>query len=120
MHWVDLGLRAMPEYYHLMGDSAYANGPVSVRVPGGRSHDAVRCSAIRVAVEHAFAKIYTKCRALDWSTNMHLFGHHRVMEMFYNCALLCNIHTCLNGSQIANYFDCVAPSLDDYMTFAPR
>jgi hypothetical protein len=120
MHWADLGIRSMADYFVLMGDSAYANGPVSVRVPGGRSHDAVRCSAIRVAVEHAFAKIYNKCRALDWSTNLHLFGNHRVIEMFYNCALFCNMHTCLNGSQIANYFDCVAPSLHDYMTFAPR
>jgi hypothetical protein len=104
----------------LMGDSAYSNGPVVIRVPGGRSHDAARCSAVRVAVEHAFSKIYTKCRSMDWSENARLFAGQRIVEMFYNCALLCNMHTCLNGSQIGNYFNCACPSLDDYMGFARR
>ncbi len=120
MHWADLGLRAMGDYYQLMGDSAYSNGPVVIRVPGGRSPDAARCSAVRVAVEHAFSKIYTKCRSMDWSDNARLFSGQRIMEMFYNCALLCNIHTCLNGSQIGNYFNCACPSLEDYMGFARR
>jgi hypothetical protein len=120
MHWIDLNIRAMPNYFQLMADSAYSNSPVMIRVPGGRSSEAVRCSALRVAVEHAFSKIYQKCSAMDWSNNLRLFTGQRVIEMFYNCALLCNMHTCLNGSQIGNYFDCACPSLDDYMTFAPR
>lgn len=120
MHWADLGLRAMADYYHLMGDSAYSNGPVVIRVPGGRSPEALRCSAVRVAVEHAFSKIYTKCRSMDWSDNARLFSGQRIVEMFYNCALLCNIHTCMNGSQIGNYFNCACPSLEDYMGFARR
>jgi hypothetical protein len=120
MHWLDLNIRAMPNYFQLMGDSAYSDGPVILRVPGGRSPDAVRCSSLRVAVEHAFSKIYLKCPVMDWSSNLRLFSGQRVIEMFYNCALLCNIHTCLNGSQIGNYFECACPSLDDYMTFAPR
>jgi hypothetical protein len=117
---MDLNIRTMPHYFQLMGDSAYSNGPFTIRVPGGRGPDAVRCSALRVAVEHAFSKIYQKCPAMDWSSNLRLFSGQRVIEMFYNCALLCNMHTCLNGSQIGNYFDCACPSLDDYMTFAPR
>jgi hypothetical protein len=120
MHWMDLNIRTMPHYFQLMADSAYSNGPFMIRVPGGRSPDAVRCSALRVAVEHAFSKIYQKCPVMDWSVNLRLFSGQRVIEMFYNCALLCNMHTCLNGSQIGNYFNCACPSLDDYMTFAPR
>jgi hypothetical protein len=75
---------------------------------------------VRVAVEHAFSKIYLKCRAMEWSENLRLFSGQRIIEMFYNCALLCNMHTCLNGSQIGNYFNCACPSLDDYMSFARR
>jgi hypothetical protein len=120
MHWMDLGIMAGDRYFQLMADSAYSNGPFMIRVPGGRGPDAVRCSALRVAVEHAFSKIYQKCPAMDWSSNLRLFSGQRVIEMFYNCALLCNMHTCLNGSQIGNYFNCACPSLDDYMTFAPR
>ena len=120
MHWVDLGIQQMAGYYQLMGDSAYSTGPFTIRVPGGRGEDAARCSALRVAVEHAFSKIYTKCRAMDWSSNLQLFSGQHIIEMFYNCALLCNMHTCLNGSQIGNYFNCSCPSLEDYMSFARR
>lgn len=120
MHWMDLGLNAVDAYFHLMADSAYASGPFIRRVPGGRGRDSARCAAVRVAVEHAFGKLYQKFPLLDWSKNMHLFGGHAVVESVYNCALLCNMHTSLNGSQVANYFDCVCPTLEDYMTFARR
>ena len=120
MHWMDLGIRSMPNYFVLMGDSAYPNGPITIRVPGGRSEEAARCSSVRVAVEHAFGKIYSKCRAMEWSSNLRLFSGQRIIEMFYNSAILCNMHTCLNGSQIANYFNCSCPSLEDYMSFARR
>lgn len=120
MHWQDLGATNRAEYYHLMADSAYASGPFIRRVPGGRSRDAARCAAVRVAVEHAFAKLYQKFPSLDWSRNMHLFGGQAVIESVYNCALLCNIDTSLNGSQIGMYFDCACPTLEDYMSFARR
>ena len=120
MHWMDLGIMAGDRYFQLMGDSAYSTSPVIIRVPGGRSEASVRCSSVRVAVEHAFSKIYQKCRAMEWSSNLRLFSGQRIIEMFYNCALLCNMHTCLNGSQIGNYFNCACPSLDDYMSFARR
>jgi hypothetical protein len=81
MHWADLGVRTLPEYFHLMADSAYANGPFMRRVPGGRGRDAVRCAAVRVAVEHAFAKIYQKFPSLDWARNMRVFAGQRIIEM---------------------------------------
>lgn len=88
MHWMDLGIRSMPDYFALMGDSAYPNGPITIRVPGGRSEAAaVTCSSVRVAVEHAFGKIYTKCRAMEWSSNLRLFSGQRIIEMFYNSAV---------------------------------
>ena len=120
MHGMDLGLMRTDQYYHLLADSAYASGPFVRRVPGGRSRDAARCAAVRVAVEHAFAKLYQKFPTLDWSTNKHLFGGQSVIESVYNIALLCNIDTSLNGSQIGNYFNCACPTLQDYMTFARR
>jgi hypothetical protein len=120
MHWMDLGIRSMPEYFQLMGDSAYPTGPVTIRVPGGRSQEAARCCAVRVAVEHAFAKVYQKCRAMEWSSNLRLFSGQHIIEMFYNAAILCNMHSCMNGSQIANYFNCACPSLEAYMSFARR
>ena len=80
MHWVDLGVNTLPAYLHLMADSAYANGAFIRRVPGGRGRDAVRCAAVRVAVEHAFAKIYQKFPSLDWARNMRLFGGQRIIE----------------------------------------
>ena len=87
MHWSDLGARTLPEYLHLMADSAYANGPFIRRVPGGRGRDAVRCAAVRVAVEHAFAKIYQKFPTLDWARNMHLFGGQRIIETVRACTV---------------------------------
>ena len=80
MHWADLSLRTIPEYFQLMADSAYANGPFVRRVPGGRGRDAVRCAAVRVAVEHAFGKIYQKFPSLDWARNMRVFGGQRIIE----------------------------------------
>jgi hypothetical protein len=80
MHWADLDLRTLPEYFHLMADSAYANGPFVRRVPGGRGRDAVLCAAVRVAVEHAFGKIYQKFPSLDWARNMRVFGGQRIIE----------------------------------------
>ena len=120
MHWSDLGIRSMANYFQVMGDSAYPTGPFTVRVPGGRSQEAARCSAVRVAVEHAFAKIYQKCRSMEWSSNLRLFSGQRIIDMFYNAALLCNMHTCIDGSQISNYFNCACPSLQEYMSFARR
>lgn len=76
-------------------------------------------SKIRVPVEWNFGKITLHFPFVN--VYFHLKINEREVGTYINvAALLTNIHTCLYGSQCANYFSQVgytvhAPSLEDYM-----
>jgi hypothetical protein len=78
-----------------------------------------RMSGVRISVEHGFGKTM-----MLWSfngfKNKLKVGLSPVAAYFMISVLLCNIHTCFNGSQISKQFDCEPPSIDVYLYLPPE
>lgn len=71
-------------------------------------------SAIRVGVEWAFGKIIVRAAYSDFSKGQRL-QESAVAKYYYVAVLLCNIHTCMNGSVHTKHFNCVPPTVEDYL-----
>jgi len=68
---------------------------------------------LRVAVEWGFAKVIQQFAFVDFKKNQKLMVQD--LESMYRVAtLFTNFHTCLYGSQTADYFNVVPPTLQEY------
>lgn len=69
---------------------------------------------LRVSVEWGFQKIVSLFAFVDFKKNQKLLLSD--IETFYKCVvLLTNCHTCLYGSQTGEYFNIMAPALENYI-----
>ncbi|KAK4886490.1 hypothetical protein RN001_002761 [Aquatica leii] len=69
---------------------------------------------LRVAVEWGFQKVISQFAFVDLKKNQKLLCND--IESFYKCAvLLTNCHTCLYGSQTAEYFNIMPPVLEEFI-----
>ena len=73
-------------------------------------------SSVRIAVETSFGKLQEKWSFLrEWRT--HQLLKRNVVAWLTVAALLCNMHTCLAGSQVYSMMNLAAPTLDEFMNF---
>jgi len=68
----------------------------------------------RIGVEWGIEKIYVICPLIKHLEFMKT-QLSPISSYIYSSALLCYIHTCLNANQNATYFDCIPPTLEDYL-----
>lgn len=73
-----------------------------------------KMSKLRVTVEWGFAKIVQLFPFLDFKKNLKIFKQP-VGNYYKVGAILTNCHTCLYGSQVADYFQCEPPELEEYL-----
>ena len=70
-------------------------------------------STVRVTEEWGFGKIKARCPFIN--RHMILKVQHIDVAKFVRVAvLLTNAHTCMHQSQTGLYFDCTAPTLEEY------
>lgn len=73
----------------------------------------------RVVIEWMFGRVYTLWRRLQFVPRMQVCATP-LGKMYLVCAILTNVHTCLNGgNQVSFYFGGIPPTLDEYLA-APR
>jgi hypothetical protein len=89
--------------------AAHGPGPVTAE----QAEDNGLMSPLRVPAEWIFGKIYERCPLLRETDKLKL-RQMDVAQMIRVAVLLTNAHTCLNGSNTAEYFDCPPPTLDEY------
>lgn len=106
----------------IYGDSAYMLGPHIITkyddLPGMPAHEVhfnTVMNAQRTSIEWAFGKVVTQFSAVDFSRTQRLLNspveyHYRV------AALLANLHTCCYGSQTSAFFQCLPPTIQQYMS----
>lgn len=107
--------------YALYGDPGYSNSQY-VKV-GYKNHQHLterqklfnkQMSSLRVSVEYGFGKIVQLFAYVDFKKNQKLYLQHLKMQ-YYVAALLVNCHVCMNGSQVSNFFQCLPPSIEEYL-----
>ena len=107
-------------WFCLYGDPGYRNQKF-IKV-GYKNHHRLnqqqmdfnsKMSALRVHVEYGFGNILQQFAFIDFKKNQKLLLQPQ-KKYYIVCALLCNCHTCLKGSQIAEYFPCEPPILEEY------
>lgn len=107
--------------FQIFGDPAYGVGPfiqspfagVGVRTVEEQEWNA-EMSAVRIEVEHAFGIVQNTFPFLNAGWKMHLYSspvgrYYRVGVLLTNCL------NCLHPNQVATYFDCPPPTLQDYL-----
>ena len=72
-------------------------------------------SRARIGVEWGFGKIYARCPILKRVLKQKP-QEKDVKQLHRVCVLLTNAHTCLHQSQTGLYFNCKAPSLEEYFS----
>lgn len=108
------------EKYALYGDCAYPIRelllcPYSSRNLTPLQQNFNTCmSPLRQAVEWGFGKIVSEFAFLDFKKNNKLLLQD-ISTMYTIAAILTNCHTCLYGSQTAQYFNTEPPSLNEYL-----
>ena len=71
-------------------------------------------SSVREAVEWGFGKVSNIFSNCCWRKGQRVFVSPVALQ--YKVAMfMANVHTCLNGHQTADYFDCEPPSLAAYL-----
>ena len=108
-----------PVPFVTLADSAYATTEYVKRCRGGNSEEACLMAALRASVEHVFCKVFTMFPSLKLKYQNKVFARSRIIEKMIVCCLFANINSCLEGHQVQLYFDCTAPSLEQYMSFMP-
>lgn len=73
-----------------------------------------RMSKVRVCVEWEFGKIARYWAFVDFPKNQKLYLQ-RLGKMYAVAAVLSNVHTCVNGSQTANFFGIDPPTVEEYL-----
>ncbi|KAF7336520.1 DDE Tnp4 domain-containing protein [Mycena sanguinolenta] len=108
-------------YFQIFGDPAYGVGPhimspfsrAGVRTPDEQEWNA-QMSAVRIEVEHGFGIVANLWPFLNAGWKMQLYSspvgrYYRVGVLLTNCL------NCLHANQVAQYFDCLPPDLEDYL-----
>lgn len=107
--------------YALYGDPGYSNSKY-IKV-GYKNHQRLSekqkffnktMSALRVSVEYGFGKILQLFAFVDFKKNQKLYLQRLKMQ-YYVAALLTNCYICMNGSQICDFFQCLPPSINEYL-----
>ena len=73
---------------------------------------------VRISIEHSYGHIQNRSKILINPTEFkHMVGSPHAHELLRVVMLYSNIHVCLNGVQVGNtnYFQCPAPSLEEYL-----
>lgn len=117
-------LAQFPVDYLCYGDGAYPvlryikRGVKLARDPG--PDDAIneangrKMSKVRECVEWGFGKIFNLWAFLDFKKNLQM--HSAPLGVYYTVmANLTNCHTCFYGGQTASYFECVPPTIEEYL-----
>ena len=107
--------------YSLYGDTAYLQ---SIHIFGGyknpadgsaHAHWNSLMSKVHEVVKWGFANILAQWSFLDFRVAMKIFQSPDA-KYYIIATLLVNIHTCFYGNQTMEYFNCVAMSLDEYLS----
>jgi nuclease HARBI1 len=108
-------------WFSIYGDPGYSNQKF-IKV-GFKNHQKLTptqkrfngdMSALRVSVEYGFGKILQLFAFLDFKKNQKLLKQ-QLKKQYVVAGILANCHTCLNGSQVSEYFDCSPPSIEEYL-----
>lgn len=109
------------EKYVLYGDQAYGLMDLLITPFPGRPEDLPvhqnnfnhSMKILRVSVEWGFQKIVSLFAFIDFKKNQKLLLQN--LDTIWKVAvLLTNCHTCLYGSQTADYFNTIPPTLEEY------
>ena len=107
--------------YHLYGDPAYPLlphliTPFKTHALTQTKRECNRAmSSIRESVEWGFGKVIQIFAFLDYKKNLKI-GLQPVHQYYTVGMLLGNCHTCVYGSQTSIYFNCVPPTLAEYLS----
>ena len=71
-------------------------------------------SRVRITVEWIFKEVKMHFTVVDFKQKMKLL-ESPVGLLFLYCMFLSNCRTCVYSNQISQYFDCVPPSLEEYL-----
>jgi nuclease HARBI1 len=71
-------------------------------------------SKVRECLEWGFGKIVNLWAFLDFKKNLQMYSapiatYYTVMANLTNC------HTCFYGGQTASYFECIPPTIEEYL-----
>jgi nuclease HARBI1 len=117
-------LAAFPIDYLCYGDAAYPvqryikRGVKRVRNPGEADvvnvANNLKMSKVRECVEWGFGKIVNMWAFLDFKKNLQI--HSSPVATYYTVmANVTNCHTCLYGGQTASFFECIPPTIEEYL-----
>jgi len=116
-----INLESNGKSYAIYGDSGYANQKyIKVgyknrkRLTQAQKTFNSDMSALRVSVEYGFGKVITLFAFCDFKKNQKLLLQD-LKRQYQAAAILTNCHTCLNGSQVSDYFNCSPPTLEEYL-----
>lgn len=107
-------------HFCLYGDPAYGVRPQliapfrSARLTPEQAEFNKTMSLSRITVEWAFGKVISLFAFGDFKKNQKLFLQP-VAKQYLVSVLLTNIHTCIYGSVVSNYFGIEPPSLETYL-----
>jgi len=101
-------------YYNASHIICAAHGPGAVTAEQSRVNKIM--SMERVGVEWAFGKVKSRVPYLTQPRLLKLQAVDVGMRVSV-AFLLTNFHTCLHGSQSSTYFNCMPPTLEEYINF---
>lgn len=106
--------------YIIFGDQAYGIRRLLLcPYPGQNLNEAQQnfnasMTPVRQSVEWGFQKTITEFAFLDYKKNQKLLLQD-IEAMYKSAVILSNCHTCLYGSQTAQYFNIAPISLEEYL-----
>ena len=113
-------LNCAQQIYALYGNPAYPQSPwiyggFQNAAPGSdRAAFNHMMSKVRESVEWGFKEVVKFWKFLDFRASMKVF--ETPVARYYVCAVfLTNLHNCIYGSQTSEYFNCMPPSLTEYV-----
>ncbi len=111
--------------YTAFGDSAYQRSEFMYTMNSGRNltnrqiqENACLC-AVREPIEWGNKEIKNYFKSLNYSNGLRL-GSMPVCEMILFSFLMTNVLCCLYGNQTSEYFHCLPPTLERYLSQGPR
>ena len=113
--------RSLGRTFQLYGDPAYPQSPWiggpfrHTRLNADQEDFNVRMSSTRISNEWGFGKVKLNWAYLDLENGHKLFLND-VQKYWPVAQILTNCHTCLYGSQTAEYFDVKPPELEEYLS----
>ena len=71
-------------------------------------------SSVRITVEWGYCEIIEQWKILDFCQAMRIF-QSPVAQYYINAGFLSNLHNCMIGNKMRNYFDAQQMSVEDYI-----